>query len=131
MSQNQPGEGTMHDATNVVFRRVVLIVALINFSYLFLEFFVARRIGSVSLPADSIDFLEDTALNVVVLIGIPRSSKTRADRNVGTRNYPNAYRGDALGGVAEVLCSGSSRTLACCQLPVSVRWQRISRARCC
>lgn len=43
-------------------RRAVLTVALANLAYFFIEFAVARRIGSVSLFAESIDFLEDTAL---------------------------------------------------------------------
>ncbi len=44
-------------------RRAVLVVALANLAYFFVEFAVARRIGSVSLFADSVDFLEDTAVN--------------------------------------------------------------------
>lgn len=51
-------------------RRTVLIVAALNFAYFFVEFGVARAIGSVSLFADSIDFLEDTAVNVLVLIAL-------------------------------------------------------------
>ena len=41
-------------------RRVVLAVALLNLGYFGVEFAVALAIGSVSLFADSIDFLEDT-----------------------------------------------------------------------
>jgi Co/Zn/Cd efflux system component len=51
-------------------RRTVLIVAALNFAYFFVEFGVARSIGSVSLFADSIDFLEDTAVNVLVLVAL-------------------------------------------------------------
>lgn len=40
-------------------RRVVFWVALLNLAYFGIEFGVARAIGSVSLFADSIDFLED------------------------------------------------------------------------
>jgi len=39
-------------------RRTVLIVALLNLAYFGVEFAVALAIGSVSLFADSIDFLE-------------------------------------------------------------------------
>jgi len=39
-------------------RRVVRIVALLNLGYFALEFAVARTVGSVSLFADSVDFLE-------------------------------------------------------------------------
>ena len=51
-------------------RRTVAIVAFLNFAYFFVEFGVARSIGSVSLFADSIDFLEDTAINVLVLVAL-------------------------------------------------------------
>ena len=51
-------------------RRAVRIVALLNIAYFGIEFGVARSIGSVSLFADSIDFLEDTALNLLVLFAL-------------------------------------------------------------
>jgi Co/Zn/Cd efflux system component len=60
------------------FRRIVLFVALANLAYFFIEYLVARRIGSVSLFADSIDFLEDTALNLLILLALRRSPRTRA-----------------------------------------------------
>ena len=41
-------------------RRVVARVAVLNLTYFGVEFSVALAIGSVSLFADSIDFLEDT-----------------------------------------------------------------------
>ncbi|MCS7030390.1 MAG: hypothetical protein NZL92_02510 [Gloeomargarita sp. SKYG116] len=47
-------------------RQTVLIVALLNLAYFTLEAGVAVAIGSVSLWADSIDFLEDTLLNLLV-----------------------------------------------------------------
>ncbi|MCW2805993.1 MAG: cobalt transporter [Propionibacteriaceae bacterium] len=51
-------------------RRIVLIVALINFVYFFVEFTVALAAGSVSLLADSVDFLEDTSVNLLVFIAL-------------------------------------------------------------
>lgn len=51
-------------------RRVVLVVALLNLGYFGIEFAVALAIGSVSLFADSIDFLEDASLNLLILIGL-------------------------------------------------------------
>ncbi|MEG3614121.1 cation diffusion facilitator family transporter [Isoptericola haloaureus] len=51
-------------------RRVVAVVAAINFAYFFVEFFVALEAGSVSLLADSVDFLEDTAVNVLILVAL-------------------------------------------------------------
>ncbi len=51
-------------------RRAVLIVLALNLGYFFVEFAVALVIGSVSLFADSIDFLEDASLNALILIGL-------------------------------------------------------------
>lgn len=51
-------------------RRAVLIVALLNLGYFGVEFAVALAIGSVSLFADSIDFLEDAAINLLILFGL-------------------------------------------------------------
>ncbi|MBI1299058.1 cation transporter [bacterium] len=59
-------------------RRAVLIVALANLSYFFIEFVVAQRIGSVSLFADSIDFLEDTSINFLILIALGWTVQKRA-----------------------------------------------------
>jgi Co/Zn/Cd efflux system component len=50
------------------FRRVVLIVALLNLGYFGIEFAVALAIGSVSLFADSVDFLEDASINVLIFV---------------------------------------------------------------
>jgi Co/Zn/Cd efflux system component len=59
------------------FRRVALIVALANLAYFGVEFAVALRIGSVSLFADSIDFLEDTAVNLLIVVAVGWSSRRR------------------------------------------------------
>jgi Co/Zn/Cd efflux system component len=56
------------DARNL--RRAVLIAATLNFAYFFVEFTVALSAGSVSLLADSVDFLEDTSVNVLILIAL-------------------------------------------------------------
>jgi Co/Zn/Cd efflux system component len=42
-------------------RRAVVWVACLNLGYFGIEFSVATSIGSVSLFADSIDFLEDAS----------------------------------------------------------------------
>jgi Co/Zn/Cd efflux system component len=65
-------------ASHTALRRAVRIVALANFLYFFVEFTVAARIGSVSLFADSIDFLEDAAVNGLILIGLGWSTRARA-----------------------------------------------------
>jgi Co/Zn/Cd efflux system component len=66
LEQLPSGRGSA--ATDRTLRRVVASVAALNLGYFALEFAVARSIGSVSLFADSIDFLEDTALNTLVLL---------------------------------------------------------------
>src|SRR5262245_25240379 len=59
-------------------RRAVLAVALLNFAYFFIEFAAAISIGSVSLFADSIDFLEDTSVNIVILLALGWSLRARS-----------------------------------------------------
>jgi Co/Zn/Cd efflux system component len=51
-------------------RRVVLLVAGLNLAYFFVELAVALAAGSVSLLADSVDFLEDTSVNVLVFVAL-------------------------------------------------------------
>jgi Co/Zn/Cd efflux system component len=58
-------------------RRTVKIVALLNLAYFGIEFAVALAIGSVSLFADSIDFLEDASVNLLVLLALGRSLRWR------------------------------------------------------
>ncbi len=48
----------------------MLVVALLNLGYFFVEFAVALVAGSVSLLADSVDFLEDTSVNLLVLLAL-------------------------------------------------------------
>lgn len=59
-------------------RRVLIFVALLNLAYFGIEFTVAAAIGSVSLFADSIDFLEDTSLNLLIFVGLSWSPRNRA-----------------------------------------------------
>lgn len=59
-------------------RRAVLIVALLNLGYFGVEFVVALRIGSVSLLADSADFLEDTSVNLLIFFALAWSAQSRA-----------------------------------------------------
>lgn len=60
------------------FRRALSLVAILNLSYFGVEFIVALNIGSVSLFADSIDFLEDTATNLLILIVLGWSAYKRS-----------------------------------------------------
>ncbi len=59
-------------------RTTVMVVALLNFTYFFVEGAVALRIGSASLMADSIDFLEDTAVNTLIFLALFWSLKARS-----------------------------------------------------
>jgi Co/Zn/Cd efflux system component len=64
-------------------RRVVVVVALLNIGYFGIEFAVATAIGSVSLFADSVDFLEDAAVNLLVLLALGWPARRRAMLGVG------------------------------------------------
>ena len=64
-------------------RRVVLVVALLNLGYFGIEFAVALAIGSVSLFADSVDFLEDASINLLILLALGWSLKARARVGMG------------------------------------------------
>lgn len=66
------------NAINPGFRKVIKIVALLNLSYFFIEFVVARNIGSVSIFADSVDFLEDASVNLLILVAMGWSAVHRA-----------------------------------------------------
>jgi Co/Zn/Cd efflux system component len=65
-------------ATNLGLRRVVRRVAALNLGYFGIEFSVALAIGSVSLFADSIDFLEDASVNLLIVLGLGWSLRQRA-----------------------------------------------------
>src|SRR5215210_4146570 len=59
-------------------RRMVRIVALLNLSYFGIEFAVALAIGSVAPFADSIDFLKDASVNVLIFVALGWSAVFRA-----------------------------------------------------
>ena len=59
-------------------RRVVRLVALLNLGYFGIEFAVAQAIGSVSLFADSVDFLEDASVNFLIVAAIGWTARNRA-----------------------------------------------------
>jgi Co/Zn/Cd efflux system component len=53
-------------------------VAFLNLGYFCVEFVVALSIGSVSLFADSVDFLEDASVNLLILMALGWSARNRA-----------------------------------------------------
>ena len=65
------------DATPAL-RPVVARVAALNLGYFGIEIGVALAIGSVALIADSLDFLEDAAINLLIFAGIGWSAANRA-----------------------------------------------------
>jgi Co/Zn/Cd efflux system component len=71
------------DQTGALLRRAVARVAILNFGYFGIEFAVALSIGSVSLFADSIDFLEDASINFLILAALGWSPVMRARVGMG------------------------------------------------
>jgi Co/Zn/Cd efflux system component len=65
-------------ADAVGLRRVILLVAILNLAYFGVEFAVAVTIGSVALFADSIDFLEDASVNLLILLALAWSAPQKA-----------------------------------------------------
>jgi Co/Zn/Cd efflux system component len=65
------------NASSTQVQKVVAVVAVINLAYFGVEFAVAQAIDSVSLFADSIDFLEDAAVNFLVLVALSWSVRKR------------------------------------------------------
>ena len=63
--------------TDDALRRIVRLVALLNIAYFGIEFAVALSIGSVSLFADSIDFLEDASVNFLILVALGWTVRNR------------------------------------------------------
>ena len=70
MVNQQDGSAGLRDA--------VRLVAILNLAYFGIEFAVALAIGSVSLFADSIDFLEDASVNFLILVALGWSTARRA-----------------------------------------------------
>ena len=65
-------------AAQPALRRAVMFVAVANLAYFGVEFAVASAIGSVSLFADSVDFLEDASVNLLILLALSWTAKKRA-----------------------------------------------------
>jgi Co/Zn/Cd efflux system component len=59
-------------------RQTVLIVAALNLGYFGVEFVAALKAGSVSLLADSVDFLEDAAVSSLIFFALAWTATRRA-----------------------------------------------------
>jgi len=66
------------DVTDEGLRRTVKRVAALNLGYFGVEFAAAILIGSVALFADSIDFMEDAAVNFLIVVALGWSAPKRA-----------------------------------------------------
>jgi Co/Zn/Cd efflux system component len=66
------------NVTDEGLRRIVKRVAALNLGYFGVEFTAAIMIGSVALFADSIDFLEDAAINFLIVMALGWSAPKRA-----------------------------------------------------
>ena len=64
--------------TDDALRRTFRLVVLLNIAYFGIEFAVAVAIGSVSLFADSIDFLEDSSINFLIIVALGWTARNRA-----------------------------------------------------
>src|SRR5689334_3515523 len=65
-------------SSSAPWRRTVTLVTGLNLGYFGIEFAVGIAISSVSLFADSIDFLEDASVNGLILLAMGWSIRQRA-----------------------------------------------------
>jgi Co/Zn/Cd efflux system component len=68
----------LSETSDYSLQRVVRLVAGLNLGYFGLEFAVATAIGSVSLFADSVDFLEDASVNLLIAVALGWTARNRA-----------------------------------------------------
>lgn len=64
--------------TTIGLRRAAALVVALNLGYFLVEAASASIAGSVSLFADSVDFLEDASINLLLLVGLAWSPAARA-----------------------------------------------------
>ncbi|QDC78809.1 cation transporter [Candidatus Methylopumilus universalis] len=69
---------TLQHKQDAQFAKSVLFVAFANLTYFFVEFIAANTINSSSLFADSIDFLEDASINILIFLALGWSIKSKA-----------------------------------------------------
>ena len=64
-------------------RGIVATVVALNLGMFAVEIVVALASGSVALFADSVDFLEDASINLLILVGLRWSARARAELGMG------------------------------------------------
>ncbi len=102
-------------AAETALRRTALIVAGLNLAYFAVEVIAAPLLGSVSLFADSADFVEDAAVNALIVVGLGWSLAARARLGGGLAFFAllpafaalwTAWQKFSHGGVPEPLALG-------------------------
>ena len=58
-------------------RRIVLIIAGLNVGYFIIEYYFGQRFNSIALLSDSVDFLEDASINILIALAIGWSLRKR------------------------------------------------------
>lgn len=58
-------------------RRTVLLIASLNFGYFIVEYYFGQRFNSIALLSDSVDFLEDASINILIALAIGWSLRKR------------------------------------------------------
>lgn len=83
MAAEARGQGSALEAAPPAsgLHRVAGTVATLNLGYFGIEFTVALAVGSVSLFADSVDFLEDALVNLLIVAALGWSIANRARRH--------------------------------------------------
>ncbi|MDR3464285.1 MAG: cation transporter [Beijerinckiaceae bacterium] len=64
-------------------RSTIRLVVALNLGFFVIETIAALSTGSVSLFADSVDFLEDASINLLILAGLGWTSRARARLGMG------------------------------------------------
>ena len=83
-------------------------MAVLNLGYFGVEFGVALTIGSVSLFADSIDFLEDAAVNGLILVALEWNARSIVRMALAAVLFALPWRRYGLRGKAPATRSASS-----------------------
>lgn len=109
MRSSLPTRDDGHEITPCDFglRRVAAIVGLLNLGYFGIEFAVALAIGSVSLFADSIDFLEDASVSFLIFAALGWSAVRRARRNGASWNPAYTGSGDSVDDMGQIQRTGA------------------------
>ena len=64
-------------------RGSIRLVVALNLGFFIIETIAALSIGSVALFADSVDFLEDASINLLILAGLAWTARARARLGMG------------------------------------------------